>query len=137
MNTSEFVCYFGSLTALVIAYKLFRIEYLTFPNKMMVFYYSLDSMLGLLEAYFAFKLLRERYGVIKPAQWHLGVLDLTSNREWKYFCILEIKMDHITKVDQKHRFILRIFFPTHFDHRKPKYGSWHCCILWNLGTCLY
>ena len=33
---------------------------------MMVFYYSLDSMLGLLEAYFAFKLLRERYRDIKP-----------------------------------------------------------------------
>ena len=65
MNTSEFVCYFGSLTALVIAYKLFRIEHLTFPNKMMVFFYSLDSMLGLLEAYFAFKLLRERYKDIK------------------------------------------------------------------------
>ena len=56
-------------------------------------------------------------------QWHLGVHDLTSKRKQKYFCILEIKMDHITKVDQNHRFFLRIFFPTHFDHWKPKYGS--------------
>ena len=29
--------------------------------------------------------------------------------------MLEIKMHHKTKVDQQHRFFLRIFFPTHFD----------------------
>ena len=73
----------------------------------------------------------------KISQWHLGVHDLTSKRKQKYFCILEIKMDHITKVDQNHRFFLRIFFPTHFDHWKPKYGSWQCCILWNLSMCLH
>ena len=77
------------------------------------------------------------YKAAWSSQWHLGVHDLTSNREWKYFCILEIKMDHKTKVDQQHRFFLRIFFPTHFDHWKPKYGSWHYCILWILGTCLH
>ena len=82
MNTSEIVCYFGSLTALVIAYKLFKIEHLTFPNKMMVFYYSLDSMLGLLEAYFAFKLLRERYGVIKPVVSVYKVQKVRQGKTW-------------------------------------------------------
>ena len=60
MYISEFACYLGSITASVTVYKLCRMENLTFPNKMMVFYYSLDSMFGVLEAYFAFKLLRER-----------------------------------------------------------------------------
>ena len=31
-----------------------------------------------------------------------------------------LKMDQKTKVDQQYRFFLRIFFPTHFDHWKPK-----------------
>ena len=74
---------------------------------------------------------------ISGTQWHLQVHDLTSNRKWKYSCMLEIKMHHKTKVDQQHRFFLRIFFPTHFDHWKPKYGSWHYCILWILGMCLH
>ena len=52
-------------------------------------------------------------------QWHLGVHDLTSNREWKYFCILEIKMAHKTKVDQQHRF-RRIFFPDSFWPQEAK-----------------
>ena len=77
------------------------------------------------------------YFILTLSQWHLGVHDLTSNRKWKYSCMLEIKMHHKTKVDQQHRFFLRIFFPTHFDHWKPKYRSWHYCILWILGTCLH
>ena len=60
MYVSEAACYLGSITALVVVYKLCRMENPSFPNKMMVFYYSLDSILGIFEAYFAFKLLRER-----------------------------------------------------------------------------
>ena len=76
-------------------------------------------------------------GLNTQSQWHLGVHDLTFNRKWKYSCIWEIKMGQKTKVYQQHRFFLRIFFLTYFDHWKLKYGYWHYCILWNLGMCLH
>ena len=44
-----------------------------------------------------------------PSQWHLRVHDLTSNRKWINSCISEIKIDHITKVNQQHRFFLKFF----------------------------
>ena len=66
------------MTAVVIAYKLCRIEHLTFLNKMMVFYYSLDSMLGILESYYAFKLMRERYKVIRLFENYYQMLKVKS-----------------------------------------------------------
>ena len=39
-------------------------DHLTFPNKMTIIYYALDSILGIFEAHFLFKLMRERYLVV-------------------------------------------------------------------------
>ena len=57
-----------------------------------------------------------------PLSIHSGILGFMTLK-WKHSCIWKIKMDQKTKVDQQYRFFLRIFFPTHFDHWKPKYGK--------------
>ena len=43
-----------------LAWKLWRMESLTYFNKLCLLYFFLDSILGTLETYFLFKLYRER-----------------------------------------------------------------------------
>ena len=59
-HITEFGCYLGSILSAVIAVKLFRMETLTWINKMFLFYFCMDFVFGCLEAYFQFKLYRER-----------------------------------------------------------------------------
>ena len=57
---SEFLCYFGASLSMHLAWKLWRMESLTYFNKLCLLYFFLDSILGTLETYFLFKLYRER-----------------------------------------------------------------------------
>ena len=57
---AEVGCYSGALLSLLIAWRLFKIESLTFIIKMYLFYFTIDSIFGVLEAIFLFKLKRDR-----------------------------------------------------------------------------
>ena len=64
-DLSECCCYIGCLVSLVIAKNLLWMgqnngSKLTFVNKMLILFYSLDALTGLTETYFLFKLKRER-----------------------------------------------------------------------------
>ena len=67
---------------------------------------------------------------LNPLDEPFTVASYPQNRKWKYSSIWEIKLGWKTKVDQQYRFILRLrtFFPSYFDHWKPKYGSLGCTI---------
>ena len=61
--TSELGCYVGVLgvgLSAVIAWKLLRMEILTWTNKMFLLYMTLDVILGSVETYLFFKLYREK-----------------------------------------------------------------------------
>ena len=63
LGVSEFTCYIGCILSLVIAKNLLRMgcnSYLTFVNKMLALYYTIDAVSGISEVYFLFKLKRER-----------------------------------------------------------------------------
>lgn len=53
-------CYSGCLLAFLIFLKLFRIQNLTFVNKMFVLYFFLDSILGSLEIFSMFKVFEDK-----------------------------------------------------------------------------
>ena len=57
---AEVGCYSGALLSSLIAWRLFKIESLTFIIKMYLFYFTIDSIFGVLEAIFLFKLKRDR-----------------------------------------------------------------------------
>ena len=60
---SEYGCYLSSGLSLLMAIKLFRIDKitkLTFINKMFLFYYSVDSVLGAHEAYWLYRIFDEQ-----------------------------------------------------------------------------
>ena len=54
------LCYWGLALSAVIAWRLARMENLSFFNKMFVGFFGLDFVVGGLETYFLFKLYRER-----------------------------------------------------------------------------
>ena len=58
--TSEVGCYVGVGLSAVIAWKLLRMEILTWTNKMFLLYMTLDVILGSVETYLFFKLYREK-----------------------------------------------------------------------------
>ena len=58
--TSELGCYVGVGLSAVIAWKLLRMENLTWTNKMFLLYMTLDVILGSVETYLFFKLYREK-----------------------------------------------------------------------------
>ena len=58
--TSELGCYIGAGLSAVIAWKLLRMEILTWTNKMFLLYMTLDVILGSVETYLFFKLYREK-----------------------------------------------------------------------------
>ena len=58
--TAELACHTGAFLSLVIATKLFRMEDLTFFNKMFLVYFFADFFFGNLETFFLFKLWIDR-----------------------------------------------------------------------------
>ena len=65
LDISEFGCYIGSMVSLFLAYKLvemvkWKINDLSFINFMLFLYYGFDSIFGLFEVFFLFKMWRER-----------------------------------------------------------------------------
>ena len=61
---SEYVCYSGSALSAVIAAKLLmmgNIHTMTFFNRMFILYYGIDSVLGVIEQYFLFRVKEDRY----------------------------------------------------------------------------
>ena len=60
VRVSEALCYCGLVLSAVIAWRLARVENLSFFNRMFVGYFGLDFIIGGLETYFLFKLYRER-----------------------------------------------------------------------------
>ena len=60
VSLAELLCYSGGFLSLVIAWRLFKMENLTFLNKMFLVYFSTDFVFATVETYFQFKLLRER-----------------------------------------------------------------------------
>ena len=59
--TAELACHTGAFLSLVIATKLFRMEDLTFFNKMFLVYFLIDFVIGNMETYIHFKLWMDRY----------------------------------------------------------------------------
>ena len=58
--TSELGCYVGVSLSAMIAWKLLRMEILTWTNKMFLLYMTLDVVFGSVETYLFFKLYREK-----------------------------------------------------------------------------
>ena len=62
-NLSEYLCYSGSAVSVLIAASLLRmgnINTMTFYNKMFILYFGIDSVTGILEEYFLFRLNEDR-----------------------------------------------------------------------------
>ena len=57
---TQFLTIIGPFSSAIIAFKLFRMKKLNFINKMFLLYFSLDLIIGALEAYFLLKLHNER-----------------------------------------------------------------------------
>ena len=57
---AELGCYSGAVLSAVIAWRLFTMRSLTFINKMYLLYFTIDAAFGFLEAFYLFKLKRER-----------------------------------------------------------------------------
>ena len=65
LELSEYGCYIGSTVSIFLAYRLlemvkWKITDLNFINLMLLLYYGFDSIMGLFEAFFLFKIWRER-----------------------------------------------------------------------------
>ena len=52
--------YCGSSIAVSIAWKLGKMDKLTFINKMFFFYFAIDALMGFLETYYLSKIRRQR-----------------------------------------------------------------------------
>ena len=61
LQIAEVGCYSGVTLSAVIAWKLCRMEKLTWFNKMFLYYLILDVIFGNAETYLFFKLYRERW----------------------------------------------------------------------------
>ena len=62
-NLSEYLCYSGSTVSALIAASLLRmgnIKTMTFFNKMFILYFGIDSVIGVIEEYFLFRLNEHR-----------------------------------------------------------------------------
>ena len=55
------LCILGPISSCIIAYKLFKMEYLNAINKMFLLYFSLDMVLGCIDTFYLLKLKNERY----------------------------------------------------------------------------
>ena len=60
VNIAEVLCFLGLTLSAQIAYRLGKIEKLTFFNKMFFLYFLLDFFIGSIESYLLFKVYRDR-----------------------------------------------------------------------------
>ena len=65
MSLTEFGCYCGVALSALIARRLLLMEQLTFINRILLLYFTIDAVMGVLETYFSFKLYSERLEVWK------------------------------------------------------------------------
>ena len=70
MSLTELGCYCGAALSALIARRLLQMEQLTFINRILLLYFAIDAVMGLLETYFSFKLYRER---LEEARMHIEV----------------------------------------------------------------
>ena len=61
VSLTELGCYCGAALSALIARRLLLMEQLTFINRILLLYFTIDAVMGLLETYFSFKLYRERF----------------------------------------------------------------------------
>ena len=55
-----YISYSGSAVGILLAYKLFKMENLTFFNQMFLLYFCVDSLVGILQTFTLEKLKREK-----------------------------------------------------------------------------
>ena len=60
IKVSEGLCYLGVSLSAIIAFRLTKMEKLSFLNKMFVIYFLLDFLIGTMETYLLFTVYRER-----------------------------------------------------------------------------
>ena len=65
MSLTELGCYCGVALSALIARRLLLMEQLTFINRILLLYFTIDAVMGVLETYFSFKLYSERLEVWK------------------------------------------------------------------------
>ena len=65
MSLTELGCYCGVALSALIARRLLLMEQLTFINRILLLYFTIDAVMGVLETYFSFKLYSERLEVGK------------------------------------------------------------------------
>ena len=63
MSLTELGCYCGVALSALIARRLLLMEQLTFINRILLLYFTIDAVMGVLETYFSFKLYSERLEV--------------------------------------------------------------------------
>ena len=56
-----YLSYSGSAVGVLLAYKLFKMENLTFINQMFLLYFCVDSVIGLLQTFSLEKLQKEKW----------------------------------------------------------------------------
>ena len=59
-TTLEYICYIGPLVSFIMFLKMVRMRSELFLNKMLLFYFLLDGVLGSLEIHYLFKIERHR-----------------------------------------------------------------------------
>ena len=70
MSLTELGCYCGAALSALIARRLLLMDQLTFINRILLLYFTIDAVMGLLETYFSFKLYRER---LEEARMHIEI----------------------------------------------------------------
>ena len=68
MSLTELGCYCGVALSALIARRLLLMEQLTFINRILLLYFTIDAVMGVLETYFSFKLYGER---LEEARMHI------------------------------------------------------------------
>ena len=70
MSLTELGCYCGVALSALIARRLLLMEQLTFINRILLLYFTIDAVMGVLETYFSFKLYGER---LEEARMHIEI----------------------------------------------------------------
>ena len=58
MEVAETACYFGASLSALIAQRIFRMQEKTFINKILLWYFAVDAIMGSLNTFLLFKLNR-------------------------------------------------------------------------------
>ena len=70
VSLTELGCYCGVALSALIARRLLLMEQLTFINRILLLYFTIDAVMGVLETYFSFKLYSER---LEEARMHIEI----------------------------------------------------------------